>query len=66
MLHGGDGVGTGAWSEICLEEVMVEHTVPELDRGRRERALQGEGQGKHQCAGVKPQEQEKRGGQGTD
>lgn len=44
MLHGGDGVGTGAWSEICLEEVMIEQTVPEI-RGRRERALQGAGKG---------------------
>lgn len=28
MLHGGDGLGTGAGFEICLEKVMVEHTVP--------------------------------------
>lgn len=34
-------VGTGTWSEMCLEEVMAEPTVLEI-RGRRERALQGE------------------------
>lgn len=27
MVHGSDRVGVGTWSEICLEEVMVEWTV---------------------------------------
>ena len=28
MVHGSDGVGMGTWSKICLEEVMVEQTIP--------------------------------------
>lgn len=57
-------VGTGTWSEMCLEEVMAEPTVLEI-RGRRERALQGEQDRLSNSLGVCSSKSEKgRSGQG--
>lgn len=50
--HAGDGVGTGTWCAVCLEEVMSEQTL--LGIRRRRDGLSPEGEG------VRQEEQEGR------
>lgn len=41
--HAGDGVGTGTWCAVCLEEVMSEQTVLGIRRRRDGLSMEGEG-----------------------
>lgn len=41
--HADDGVGTGTWCAVCLEEVMSEQTVLGIRRRRDGLSMEGEG-----------------------